>query len=75
MRADTKPAQLTTAEELIAMFEAKATAPPPEASQMLVRHLQCKESVELSRCLSDAASRHGDSHPLAAPSELLSPLG
>ena len=62
-------------EELIALFEAKATTLPPESSRMLVRHLQCKESVELSRCLSDAASRHGDSHPLAAPSELLSPLG
>jgi hypothetical protein len=64
-----------SAEELIALFEAKATTPPPESSQMLVRHLQCKESVELSRCLSEAASRHGgDHHPLAAPSDLLPPL-
>jgi len=64
-----------TAEQLIALFETKATTPPPESSQMLVRHLQCKESVELSRCLSEAASRHGgDNRPLAAPSDLLPPL-
>lgn len=64
-----------SATELIALFEVKATVPPPESSQMLVRHLQCKESVELSRCLSEAASRYGgDPHPLAAPSELLPPL-
>jgi hypothetical protein len=64
-----------SAEELIALFEAKATTPPPESSQMLVRHLQCKESVELSRCLSEAIGRCGDEHhPLAVPSELLLPL-
>jgi len=62
-------------EELIALFEAKATTLPPESSRMLVRHLQCKESVELSRCLSEAAHRYaGDNYPLAAPSELLPPL-
>ena len=37
--------KVTTAAELMALFAAKATAPPPESSQMLVRHLQCKESL------------------------------
>jgi hypothetical protein len=63
-------------EELIAFFEAKATTPPPESSQILVRHLQCKESVELSRCLSEAVGQYGGKQrPLAVPSELLPPLG
>jgi hypothetical protein len=75
MDANSMPTAIS-AEELIALFEAKATTPPPESSQMLVRHLQCKESVELSRSLSEAARRHGgDQHPLAAPSALLPPLG
>ena len=70
------PKPQKTAEELIAFFAAKATAPPPESSRMLVRHLQCKESVELSRCLSEAVGRYGgEHHPLAVPSELLPPLG
>lgn len=64
-----------SAEELIALFEAKVTTPLPESSQMLVRHLQCKDSVEISRCLSEAIGRYGgEHHPLAVPSELLPPL-
>src|SRR5947209_12876305 len=43
------PVTKMTPETLIALFEAKAAAPPPEASQMLVRHLQCKESLAVSR--------------------------
>lgn len=74
MRAETTAPEMS-AESLVALFEAKATAPPPESSQMLVRHLQCKESVELSRCLTEAVGRYaGDNLPLAAPSELLCPL-
>jgi hypothetical protein len=42
---------ITTAEELIALFETEATAPPPESNHILVRHLQCKESLEVARCL------------------------
>ena len=71
-------AQVTTAEGLIAMFEAKATAPPPpESSQMLVRHLQCKESLAAAQYLTEAMERYAgaDSHPLAVPSNLLPPLG
>ena len=70
------PSPQITVAALIALFKAKASVPPPESSQMLVRHLQCKESVELSRCLSEAIGRYGDEHhPLAVPSELLPPLG
>jgi hypothetical protein len=34
-----------TAADLLALFEAKATAPPPESSQMLVRHLDTVETT------------------------------
>jgi hypothetical protein len=70
------PAKVTTAEELIALFESKATAPPPEASRMLARHFQCKESLTLSKSLAEAADRYAGSErqPLVVPSNLLPPL-
>jgi len=66
-----------TPEELIALFAAKATAPPPEASQLLVRHLKCKESVALAHLVSEAMDRYTapNNQPLPAPTELLPPLG
>jgi hypothetical protein len=66
-----------TPEELIALFEAKATTPPKGAEQLLVRHLKCKKSVELARCLCEAIGRYSGSNnqPLPAPRELLPPLG
>jgi hypothetical protein len=69
--------KVTTAAELLALFAAKATAPPPESSQIIARHLQCKESLQLSHCLAEAVDRYAaaDSHPLPAPTELLPPLG
>jgi hypothetical protein len=71
------PSKITTTEELIALFEKKATAPPPESSRMLARHLQCKQSLAVSRILTKAMERHAgaDSDPLAVPSDLLPPLG
>ena len=65
-----------TPEALIALFEAKAAAPNPESSQMLVRHLQCKESLAISRAVTEASDRHvgNDSQLLNAPTELLPPL-
>ena len=65
-----------TPEELIALFAAKAAAPPPETSQALVRHLQCKESLALARFVSEAVDRYtgNNSQPLPAPAELLPPL-
>lgn len=70
------PAQVTTAEELIAMFEAKATAPPPESSQILVRHLQCKEALTIAKMVAEAMDRYAGSEnqPLAVPTDLLPPL-
>ena len=65
-----------TPETLIALFEARATALPPESSQMLVRHLQCKESLKAAHCLTEAMDRYdaSDGHPPTAPTELLPPL-
>jgi hypothetical protein len=66
-----------TAAELLALFAAKAAAPPPESSQMLVRHLQCKDSLEVARCLTEAMDRNSgsDNHPLPVPTNLLPPMG
>ena len=65
-----------TAEALIALFEAKAVVLPPESSQMLVRHLQCKESLAVSRAIAEAMGRcaGNESQVLTAPTELLPPL-
>jgi hypothetical protein len=66
-----------TREKLLALFARKATEPPTEANQILVRHLKCKESVHLAHAVSEAIDRFpgNDSQSLAAPSELLAPLG
>jgi hypothetical protein len=66
-----------TPEDLIELFRTKATTPPPKASQMLVRHLQCKKSVQIAQHLANALDRHAaaDSQPLPVPAELLPPLG
>jgi hypothetical protein len=63
-------------EELIAWFAAKASAPPPETSQALARHLQCKESVALARFVTEAIDRYttNSSQLLPAPTEILPPL-
>jgi hypothetical protein len=69
--------KVTTAADLLALFGAKATATPPDSSQMLVRHFQCKESLKAAHCLTEAMDRYAtsDGHPLPAPTELLPPLG
>jgi len=71
------PPKVTTAADLLALFAAKSTVLPPETSQMLVRHFQCKESLKAAQCLTEAMDRYAtsDGHPLLAPSELLPPLG
>ena len=63
-------------EELIALFAAKAAAPPPATSQALARHLQCKESIALARSVCEAMDQYtvNRGQPLAAPTELLPPL-
>jgi hypothetical protein len=63
-------------EELVALFEALAAAPPSEANRLLARHLQCKTSIKLAVALRDALGRYAgdESLPLPAPSTLLPPL-
>lgn len=70
------PAANMTAEALVALFGAKAAAPPPESSQMLVRHLQCNESLAVTRSIAEAMDRYAgnDSQLLTVPMELLPPL-
>jgi len=65
-----------TSEELIALFAAKAAAPPPETSQSLARHLQCKESIAVARSVTEAMDQYiaQRSQPLRPPTELLPPL-
>jgi len=66
-----------TRDELVALFAAKAAAPPSEANLLLVRHLKCKESVHLAGAVSEAMNRFAEniSQRLLVPSELLPPLG
>ncbi|HEX2918257.1 MAG TPA: hypothetical protein VHN81_07035 [Edaphobacter sp.] len=66
-----------TDDALIEMLRAKATAPPPEANEIFVRHLKCKESIKLSQVVSQALDRYSgnDSRPLLPPGALLPPLG
>ena len=63
-------------EELIALFAAKAAAPPPETSQALARHLQCKESIALARYVTEAIDRYAanSGQLIPAPTEILPPL-
>ena len=76
-KARTMPSKVTTAADLLALFAAKATAPPPESRQILVRHFQCKESLKATHCLTEAMDRYAanDGDPLPAPADLLPPLG
>ena len=69
--------KVTTAADLLALLAAKGTAPPPETSQMLVRHFQCKQSLAAAQYLSEAMDCYAESNgdPLQAPTELLPPLG
>ena len=66
-----------TAAELLEMFAQKASAPPPESSQLLVRHLQCKESLKAAQCLTEAIDRYAgrDDLALPVPTDLLMPPG
>ena len=62
--------------DLLALFAEKAAAPPPEANQLLARHLQCKVSLRLASAVSAALHVHvgSDPVPLPTPSSLLPPL-
>jgi hypothetical protein len=68
--------RIRTAEDLLEVFAGMVSAPPPEGTELLVRHLKCKESVELTRILADAVPQYPErsGHRLQPPSELLPPL-
>jgi hypothetical protein len=67
--------QMTRA-ELEAALKAQAAAPPDKESELLVRHLKCKESLALTEAVAAAISRNYRqvTRALAAPSEILPPL-
>jgi hypothetical protein len=68
--------QQKRAEELIALFSARAVAPTNRQNQLLVKHLTCKESLELSDAVTSALARyHSDNvRALPAPTEILPAL-
>lgn len=68
-------ARIKTSDDLLKVFAAKSAA-PPEGIALLVRHLKCTESVELTRLFAGALPRYTErgADPLQAPSELLPPL-
>ena len=72
--AEEEAPPMTTA-DLLDLFARKATEPLPESNQLLVRHLQCKESLKAAHCLVEAIDRFAgrDDPPLPAPSGLLPP--
>ena len=64
------------AERLLVLLEEKANGAPPEANQLLARHLQCKESIMLANAIQHALDRFtsNDTPLLEAPSSILPPL-
>jgi hypothetical protein len=64
--------QMTPA-DLEAVLKAQAAAPPDKESELLVRHLQCKETLALTEAVAAAISRNyrQDSRALLPPSEIL----
>ena len=69
--------KVTKTADLVELFAAKATAPPPESSQILVRHFQCKEPLKAAQCLVEAMDRHipSDGHPLPGSNRTIAPAG
>ena len=65
-----------TREELAALFMVKAAEAPPAANLILARHLQCKESCDLSSAIAEATQRYAGTERtlLPTPPELLPPL-
>jgi hypothetical protein len=50
--------EVVTSADLLALFAAKAGAPPPKENRLLVRHFQCRESLKASQCLAEAIDRY-----------------
>ena len=68
--------RLNIPEEVIALFKARAAAPPNQQNELLVRHLRCRESLELADAVTSLLVRyHADNvRALPAPTEILPPL-
>lgn len=68
--------RVKTTEELLELFAGLATAPPPENLALLVRHLQCKTSIRLTRAVTEAIPRYAERNAqlLRVPTCLLPPL-
>ncbi len=68
--------RVRTREKLAALFMAKAAEPPPAANQLLARHLQSKESCDLSNAVAEATRCYAGTEKtlLLAPPDLLPPL-
>jgi hypothetical protein len=68
--------RVSTTADLLDLFARKAYEPLPESSQLLVRHLKCKESLKAAHCLTEAIDRFAgrDDHTLPAPMGILAPL-
>jgi hypothetical protein len=64
------------AEKLLALLKERAAGEPPEADQLLARHLQYKESIMLANAIQHALDRFpGNNTPLLkAQSSILPPL-
>jgi hypothetical protein len=67
--------EVITSADLLALFAAKAAAPPPKENQLFVRHFQCRESLKASQCLAEAMDRYaaGADQVLPTVAELLFP--
>jgi len=65
-----------TRDELAELLMAKAAEAPPAANLILARHLQSKESCDLSNAVAEATRRYAgaDKTLLVAPPDLLPPL-
>ena len=65
-----------TRDEMVAWFANEAAMPHSEATQLLVRHLQCEASLHLSAALAKAIDESNQSRAttLSSPSEMLAPL-
>ena len=50
--------EVVTSADLLALFAAKAGAPPAKENRLLVRHFQCRESLKASQCLAEAFDRY-----------------
>ena len=61
---------------MLALLKEMANGAPPDADQLLARHLQCKDSFKLANAILNALDRFAgnDAPLLEVPSPILPPL-